>query len=150
MIEKKPKRKIQTYDRHSVANIADVISWINGAIGSARKPKVEINGKMVGVSSLRLQTFAKKGTTCAKCGAEASYFALERDLCHAASESGYHLNLWGVDADGDPMLFTHDHILARALGGKDHIDNTQTMCCHCNWEKGDEENLLAQKLKEQK
>lgn len=146
-LEPKPKRKIQQYDRHSVADIDTVVALINGVSAQDRKPKAKINGQMVGISSLRLRTFAQKGTTCVKCGAQATYFALERDLCHAETDSGYHLNLWGEDYDGEPMIFTHDHILARALGGKDRIENTQTMCCHCNWEKGDTERIVIDNIR---
>lgn len=70
-------------------------------------------------------------------------------MATAAKDGGYHLNLWGVK-DGEEVLFTHDHVLARGLGGKDNLDNTQTMCCYCNWEKGDLEAILANELKEKK
>lgn len=44
-------------------------------------------------------------------------------------------DLWSVDDEGDERLFTHDHIIARSLNGKDDITNTQTMCSPCNAEK---------------
>jgi hypothetical protein len=146
MTELKPKRKIQSYDRHSVVPIGYVLPLIK----NVRKAKEQLNGIPVGVSSLRLQTFAAKGLTCVKCGAKAEYFAIERDFGKVESDGHYHLNLWGTDNDGDPLLFTHDHILARALGGKDALENTQTMCCHCNWEKGDAEKIIVEQLREQK
>ncbi|MNE07882.1 hypothetical protein D3C80_1005220 [compost metagenome] len=33
------------------------------------------------------------------------------------------------------MLFTHDHTLARSLGGTDDASNTTTMCAKCNFLK---------------
>lgn len=46
-----------------------------------------------------------------------------------------HFNLWAVDPDGTEVLMTHDHKLARALGGKNALENTQTMCSPCNGNK---------------
>lgn len=56
------------------------------------------------------------------------------------------MNLWGKTNDGGEVLFTHDHILARGLGGSDKLDNMQTMCCWHNWEKGEIEGQHAMKL----
>src|ERR1035437_5984742 len=54
----------------------------------------------------------------------------------------YHLNMWGVDDQNEEVLFTHDHTHARGLGGRDILDNSETMCCFCNWEKGVQEQIL--------
>jgi len=142
--------KIQTYDRHSTAPLETIIAEILASSHLVKTTvKTEVNGQRVGIDSLRLRTFAHKGCKCVKCGLEAAHFAVERDLATAARGGNYHLNLWGVK-DGVEVLFTHDHILARGLGGKDRIENTQTMCCFCNWEKGEVEQLLAQQLRAQK
>ena len=37
---------------------------------------------------------------------------------------------------GKDVLFTKDHILPKYWGGRDHLDNLQTMCGPCNFEKG--------------
>jgi len=148
--EKKPK-SIQKYDRHSIVNIEIILEEIkeNSKKVYQERTKVEINSVKINIESLRLRTFAEKGTVCKCCGLEATHFAIERDMATAAKDGGYHLNLWGVK-DGEEVLFTHDHVLARGLGGKDNLDNTQTMCCYCNWEKGDLEAILANELKEKK
>jgi hypothetical protein len=57
---------------------------------------------------------------------------MERD----SGSPTYHLNLYALDSDGREILMTHDHILARADGGKNHLSNTQTMCAPCNFKKG--------------
>jgi len=41
-----------------------------------------------------------------------------------------------VDAQGREVLMTHDHIVPRSKGGKNHISNVQTMCAPCNSKKG--------------
>lgn len=111
-------------------------------------PKVELEGQLVNICSLRLLTFALKGTTCASCGLKAKYFALEKDA-NSAPHLPFHLNLWGV-RDGEEVLFTHDHILARSLGGVDGISNTQTMCTECNNLKSHGETQLLKQRKEKK
>ena len=111
-----------------------------------RKSRVEINGISLNISSLRLQTFAMKGTVCKCCGLKATHFAIERDIATASKDGPYHLNLWGIK-DDEEVIFTHDHTLARGLGGKDNINNTKTMCCYCNWEKGKLECIEYNKIK---
>ena len=137
-------RRTPTYVRHSTVPISNVVSTIRAiVVGTRRKQKWDFNGQTVGISSLRLQTFAEHGTTCKCCGLEATHFAIERNLTDEKNNAPYHLNLYGVNQKGEEVLFTHDHKLARALGGRDAIDNTQTMCCFCNWTKGDEERILV-------
>ena len=144
--------KMQEYDRHSKVEIDTVLEMIRAVMHSpdfrpSAKIKKEINGTQVKLSSLRLQSFAANGTICAECGLEASFFAIERDLAQAARNGGFHLNLYGIDNEGVDVLFTHDHILARALGGKDRLENTRTCCYHCNNKKAGLEGELAQHVK---
>lgn len=87
---------------------------------------------MVKVSSLRLRTFALKGTKCSCCGLEATHFNIE---CAVANKNQWHLNLYAGD-----ILFTHDHTLSRGMGGADAIENTTTMCYPCNFEKSKSED----------
>lgn len=131
--------KTQSYERIAVASLEDVLPLIGEAIDAPqKKDRVNVAGAMVHVTSLRLRTFFKSGTYCHHCGLPATYFAVERTPDKkAGDDKPYHLNLWGEDANGEPVLFTHDHILARALGGAPNsLDNTQTSCGPCNWEKG--------------
>lgn len=93
---------------------------------------------------LRLRTFREKGTCCAYCGLEATHFAVEK--CSSSSNEHYHLNLWGVK-DGREVLFTHDHIYARGLGGADAIENSVTACENCNSRKSRIEGKIANKYK---
>ena len=111
-----------------------------------KSKRVEFSGQQVKLSSLRLLTFVVHGTECVDCGVKAAFFAMER---HAIDEN-YHLNLWAIRENGQQVLMTHDHILARSLGGADSITNTQTMCMDCNFEKGKIEHKLKELRKVKK
>lgn len=125
------------YDRLCTVPLNEVLPVINEVCrtqNSKEKRFLEFQGATVKIAytSLRLRTFAVKGTRCVCCGLEASFFAVEKSR---GVKEAYHINLWGVK-DGNEVLFTHDHILARALGGADNMSNSQTMCGPCNWKKG--------------
>lgn len=127
------------YDRHSIVALEEVIPLI----GTTRE-RVLINGIPVKVSALRLRTF-KGGLQCVACSLQASHFAIERDKNTTESDGPYHINLYGM-RDGKEILFTHDHTLARSLGGKDDLSNTETMCSPCNSKKGAQEQKLKSAL----
>jgi 5-methylcytosine-specific restriction endonuclease McrA len=97
---------------------------------SQAKVKAIVGGTEVKVSSLRLRCFALKGTTCSSCGVKATHFHIE-----ANNRDQWHLNLYA-----DKVMMTHDHTLARSLGGADKIENVTTMCYPCNNEKSKTES----------
>lgn len=149
----------QAYDRLKKISIEETMSAIGvqvdylkkrgffEALKNGHKSKRQIlDGVEVHLTSLRLLTFFQKGTTCSCCGLKASYFAFERNAGKKGkqAEGSYHLNLWGVNEEGEEILFTHDHTLARVLGGADDGTNTTTMCTKCNCEKSKLEKVLAQ------
>jgi len=118
----------------------EVFAFINEHYDRSDKNKrAEFDGHMMKPYSIRYNTFMKKGTTCVCCGLKGDRFYKERSQSpknYNPNES-YHFNLYGVNNDGEEILFTRDHILARALGGKDNLDNMQTMCSTCNSIKSD-------------
>lgn len=118
------------YIRHSIADTDFVLAAIYNYNSTTGPSKQLINGVLVNVKSLRLNTFATKGLVCANCGIFGSIFALER----IQSQPKYHINLWAVVNDIE-ILMTHDHIIARCNGGLDDITNVQTMCSPCNYKK---------------
>jgi len=75
----------------------------------------------------RLRVFYEKGCKCIECGIEATQLALGKDRM-----GNLHLDVYTDDF----YPLTVDHIQPRSLGGSDHIDNLQPMCCLCNWRKG--------------
>jgi hypothetical protein len=126
------------YIRHATASLDEVIGHIQFFWGAKRARTVLQSGHEVGVSSLRLQTFArastsKKGIHCKACGIRAQFFAVESFTGSLLPST--HVNLYGVK-DGVEVLFTHDHVLPKARGGKDNLNNSQVMCQPCNSRKG--------------
>lgn len=134
-----PKRRgIQQYDRLKTISLEEGFAYI-----ASGERHVIVDGKKVKANSMRLRSFLQNGVKCAYegCPYEASFFAIERSPFQKGQVGphGYHLNLWGIAQDGKEVLFTHDHIIARGLGGSDTMENTQTMCCWHNWMKGNKE-----------
>lgn len=137
------------YQRLGVVGVEDVINAILKRQNTPGSPKVvQVLGAEVKVSGLRLRTFAKNELCCSnpECSVKPSFFAIERNLGDpddSPTKRPYHLNLYGKNARGDEVLFTHDHTLARGLGGEDNIENTTTMCLPCNQKKSRWEGALA-------
>lgn len=131
---------MQNYIRLNVVSIAEVLPHItrteDAPRGKDAPRRVLVAGEMVKVAGLRLRTFSNS-LTCSACGLTATHFALEKNR----EEDPYHLNLYGLK-DGEEVLFTHDHTLARGLGGKNKIENTTTMCSPCNGAKAKVETRL--------
>lgn len=120
----------QNYERLCQLELADTLELLKNAF-SKRARRTILAGQEVNTKSLRLQTFTFKGVTCAHCHLAATYFALERNGGGGAN-GRYHLNLWGTDADGEAVLFTHDHVIPLSRDGENNLENTQTMCSPCN------------------
>lgn len=98
--------------------------------------ETEIAGEKIFTFSDRYKVFFTKGYKCVKCGLEGSFFALEKST---PEDGRYHLNLY-AKKDGEEILMTKDHIIPRSRGGKNSIDNYQTMCTICNCKKGNKIN----------
>lgn len=97
------------------------------------------DGRSFKRTSQRLVLF-RQNHICVDCGIEGTVFVLES----AHKDITPHMNLYAVDADGKMILMTKDHILPRSKGGKDLMDNYQTMCQPCNAYKG---NVLEEERK---
>lgn len=117
-----PNKMIRKIDK--VYNVDEVLPKI-------QEGRVNFDGDMIKMNSLRYHTFAK-GLKC-KCGLVGQYFVKERNI----AVEGYHFNLYAIDGDGKEVLMTKDHIMPKSKGGKDSISNFETMCITCNMLKGD-------------
>lgn len=126
----------QKYIRAEIVPVDEIIPDVQAHWGEKRSRVQRPSGLWVGVSSLRMRTFARASKNnagvmqCVKCGLNGTFFAVEQ----SAGQTSYHLNLYGM-RDGSEVLFTHDHIKARSLGGVDNLSNTQVMCSPCNAKK---------------
>ena len=118
----------------------DVLPFI-GKKGTAKK-EYTIGEQVFNLrmTSLRLRTF-KAGRECVICGLIGTTMLLEQFEDHG----GPHFNLYGegvpsaifsshaaTEEKSGLILLTKDHILPRSNGGKDSIQNMQTMCVICN------------------
>lgn len=84
----------------------------------------------------------RKSMTCVCCGLTGEVFCLE------SFGQGPHFNLYAVK-DGKRILITKDHIVPKSAGGKNTLDNFQTMCFPCNHLKG-ANNVTMDQLRELK
>jgi hypothetical protein len=103
---------------------------------------MDFDGNRVKMRSHRYKCFSKSGLDCVVCGIEGSIFAIEKHSNlnkskEAQKQTWYHFNLYGLSPEGEEVLMTKDHILPKSKGGKNSVDNYQTMCVHCNGAKGD-------------
>lgn len=118
--------------RYSVEEVFDLIGENNLMISEMNKSEnrddIIVDGFIVRTKSLRYTTFYQKGLKCAVCGKEGTHFKLVGD----PKTNRRHFELF---ADDDTLI-TKDHIFPKSKGGRDHIDNMQTMCCECNENKG--------------
>lgn len=121
-------RKGRKYDLDEVLPFVDDVS--------KRKVKKEFDGDVIKISSDRLITFKNKGVCCVECGLEGSFLVKERDLSQEKRNEPFHFNMYGINENGEEVLFTKDHIIPKSMGGANHVSNYQTMCKKCNEEKG--------------
>ena len=118
--------------RKGIYTIDFVFDKLGDSIFKRKNSYIIFDNEEIKANSQRYQVFKTKGCKCCLCGLEASYFALER---HNDSER-YHLNLYATK-NGQEILFTKDHIIPKAKGGKDVLGNYQTLCQPCNEAKKD-------------
>jgi hypothetical protein len=105
---------------------------LSKTIFTNEKVKVDFDGDLIAMNSDRYKTFKLKGTKCVDCDIEGQYFLKERHV----STDPYHFNLYAVNEHGHEILMTKDHIIPKADGGRDHIDNYRPMCVKCNERRG--------------
>ncbi|MDQ3230996.1 MAG: HNH endonuclease [Pseudobdellovibrionaceae bacterium] len=100
---------------------------------------VNIGGDLINMTSLKLQTFKENGIRCNICGCKGTYFAKEK----YPAEPYFHLNLYAMK-NGQEVLMTKDHIVPLTKGGRDRLNNFQTLCIDCNRKKA---NSTPEKVK---
>lgn len=106
------------------------------------RQEFSVNDKVYKVKMNSKRYFVlKENRSCVACGIECKKAVLE-----LPSDCEYpHFNLYGEE-NGKLVLMTKDHKLAVARGGKDTMDNYQSMCAICNNIKG-KDNLEPEHVK---
>ncbi len=138
----KPKRPAQVYERKESYLPHEVLDFLpNPDVHSKgfnlKSIKKEYDGDLMKMGSQRYFTFAKS-LHCEYCGIKGVTFHKERSLTKNGEKQscGFHFNLYAIDKNGEEVLMTKDHVVARARGGRDSIKNYVTCCKTCNEEKG--------------
>ena len=99
------------------------------------KGRIVLDGDIVRVGNMRLQTFKVKGITCVGCGIKGSFFRKEQQIGEASNI--WHIHLYAVNKKKNNILMTMDHIFPASRGGHSIIENLQPMCENCNNKKKD-------------
>ena len=112
-------------------------------------PSTDLTPKTIAASELELKTDGYCTTNTSRnlfyCNSperlETGYAQLADDGKYFAKERNpnvkrFHLNLYAIDQDGNEIMMTKDHIIPVSKGGKDMLENYQTMCMKCNVAKG--------------
>jgi len=73
----------------------------------------------------------RDGLKCQYCNKIPEYFASAKD-----NAGRWHLDLYSDD-NGEPYMYTIDHIYPKSKGGKNELENYQLLCKPCNEIKGD-------------
>ena len=137
------------YLRHGIFNREEVLPFIG--------QKKVFNGDEITLRGQRYQVF-QQSLFCANCGIEGLYFAKEKcayKVAHQIPGKGrhsyewvvspstkhfandWHLNLYAMREDGKEIMMTRDHIIPKAKGGPNTLENQETMCSKCNSNKKD-------------
>ena len=116
---------------YGIEEVLDKVLFIPKKDG--KNHMVDFDGTLINMASDRYKCFKIHGITCYQCGIEGRFFAMER---HPENGPQYHFNLYGYNLNGNEVILTKDHMIPISEGGKDHIDNYQTLCFKCNVKKG--------------
>jgi len=94
-----------------------IFPFILASYNGKGRNRINLDGDLITVSSLRLYCFAVNGIECVYCGIKGSFFAKEK---HAHSDRNYHLNFYSK-VGGKDVLMTMDHIIPKSRGGKNTL-----------------------------
>lgn len=93
-------------------------------------------GESVPSDTDNLILYKNKGVICQGCGIVGTHFYVEKFGYGNKTYNFWHLNLYAKKSGGKEVLMTKDHIVPKCNGGKNDLENYQTMCERCNTKKG--------------
>ena len=97
---------------------------------------IYVNGEKVSNQTDALKMYRRdiknEVIICKCCKLEATYFALEYN-----PRFKWHLNLYGLNTNGNEVMFTKDHRYPLSKTGLDLLKNLQVLCFPCNQKKKD-------------
>jgi hypothetical protein len=126
----KPKRERK--EKYEIQEVFEEIKiWHDEFNRNKNNKWINLDGDPIDISSYRYDLFYEKGCKCVSCGIEGKYFVKEK-----VGIKPFHLNLYGVNEEGEEVMMTVDHIYPKSKGGKDELENYQPMCAPCNSAKG--------------
>lgn len=107
--------------------LESVLPYVVNRINLKKNPenRIEMDGQLIYIESIRLYTFKEKGCECVSCRRKGTHFRLQDN------GKDPHFGFW----TDDDVEMTKDHIIPRSYGGFDHVDNMQPMCSRCNKSK---------------
>jgi len=114
------KAKLKGWDKHISKQNREVIETIDDVISFLEVKK----------DHHRLMVFHQKGLVCASCGLVGNKILITKWF-----DGSIHIDLYHISPELK-MLMTVDHIIPKARGGKEHLQNKQPMCEKCNFNKG--------------
>ncbi len=124
------------YIRFGVYKPEEVLPFFTGVDDGAIK---DYDGIPVYTFSTRYFAF-RKSLVCQECGLEGTFFALERAVRDHTNKMG-HFNLYGINANGQEVMLTQEHIIPKSCGGPDTDENLITTCYTCNKRKSNKIDL---------
>lgn len=96
---------------------------------------IEKQERLIKVNSLRYSLF-KKNRICVSCGLTGTTMRLQCTLTDIRLRQNPHFNLYGI-RNNQFIMMTKDHVMPVSKGGRNTLENLQTMCFDCNMFKTD-------------
>jgi len=103
---------------------------------------INIDGDVIRTKSERYRVF-DKSFKCSHCDIVGTRLYKEKTN---EDHNLYHFNLYGIDENDQEVLMTKDHIVPKSKGGRNSLDNYDTMCTICNKNKSNIVGSLTPKL----
>jgi len=134
--------------RSKTFSVVEVLTSVD-IVYDRKWSKLDKLGAFINTNALIM--WREKGIGCIVCGITGAFFAKERTPGYGSIYNNWHLNLYAVDHDGEEILMTQDHVVARGNGGEDHVRNLQPMCYPHNQKKADKDmTVFLDKIKVKK